>query len=101
MHGSSSSNAQVRVATNSLRTVPPPVSHSGTHGHDAGMQRAMEVLLGSLPGDDAQVEMVRNITTDFEDGKIGFVVGVGGGTSSFLGFVGGCIAPCCSNAFLR
>ena len=46
-----------------LRTVPPSQSFRYAQGHDAGMQRAMEVLLGSLPGDDAQVEMARHITT--------------------------------------
>ena len=46
-----------------LRTVPPSRSFRCAQGHDAGMQRAMEVLLGSLPGDDAQVEMARNMTT--------------------------------------
>ena len=62
VHGSSSSNAQGRVATTCCGSCPP-VSYSGTPGHDAGMQRAMEVWLGSLPGDDAQVEMARHITT--------------------------------------
>ena len=62
-------------------------------GHDAGMQRAMEVLLGSLPGDDAQVEMARHITTLLlRMGRIGSAIGAEDGASSFLGFVGGCIA---------
>ena len=46
-----------------LRIVPPSQLFRYAPGHDAGMQRAMEVLLGSLPGDDAQVEMARHITT--------------------------------------
>ena len=46
-----------------LRTVPPSQSGRNAQGHDAGMQRTMEVLLGTIPGGDAQVEMARHIAS--------------------------------------
>ena len=75
-----------------LRTVPPRQSFRHAQGHDEGMQRAMEVLLGSFLGDDAQVEMARHITIlPLRMGGLGLRSALRMGVS-FLGFVGGCIA---------
>ena len=46
-----------------LRTVPPSLSEVYAQGHDAGMQRTMESLLRTLPGDNSQIEMARHITS--------------------------------------
>ena len=46
-----------------LRTVPPRQCAGYAHGHDSGMHRTMEALLGRIPGSPMQVEMARNITT--------------------------------------
>ena len=39
-----------------LRTVPPSQSRQHAVGHDAGMMRAMESVLGGIPGDGQQQE---------------------------------------------
>ena len=56
------------------------------------MQRTMEVLLCSIPGDVSQVEMARHNDSPPEDGRIGSADGPEDGTSSILGFMGRCIA---------
>ena len=43
------------------RTVPPSMSEVCAQGHDAGMLRTMEFLLGTLPGDNSEIEMARHI----------------------------------------
>ena len=42
-----------------LRTVPPRQCAGYAHGHDSGMQRTMEALLGRIPGSLMQVEAAR------------------------------------------
>ena len=46
-----------------LRTLPPSVSASCATGHDAGMQRTMEALLGGLPGDPIQKRVAHTISS--------------------------------------
>ena len=46
-----------------LRTVPPRQCAGYARGHDLGMQRTMEALLGRIPGSPAQVQMAQHITT--------------------------------------
>ena len=79
---------------------PPQSVIQVAQGHDAGMQRAMEVLLGSLPGDDAQVEMARHITTlPLRMGGLG-LRSARRWRQQHSGLRGRMHCPCCSNAFL-
>ena len=46
-----------------LRTIPPSQSETYADAHDEGMWRALEAVMGRLPGDDRQTEMARNISS--------------------------------------
>ena len=46
-----------------LRTVPPSQSRQYAVGHDAGMMRAMESVLGGIPGDGQQQETAHRLAS--------------------------------------
>ena len=68
-----------------LRTVPP--SQSGQY---AGMRRTMEVLLGTIPGDDTARDGTPHHEPSPPNGRTGFEICPEIGTSCLLGLVGGC-----------
>ena len=45
-----------------LRTIPPSQSETYADGHDEGMRRALEAVMGRLPGDDRQKDVAWNIS---------------------------------------
>ena len=46
-----------------FRTVPPTQSVAYAHGHDDGMWRALEGVLGRLPGNQRQIEVAHSLTS--------------------------------------
>ena len=46
-----------------FRTMPQPRSATSTHAHDLGMQRAMQSLLGELPGSAPQQQVARQLAS--------------------------------------
>ena len=46
-----------------LRTIPPSQSETYADGHDGGMWRALEALMGRLPGDIQEREAARRVAS--------------------------------------
>ena len=56
-----------------LRTMPPSCSVEYALGHDMGMQRTMDAVLGGLPGNEAQVTEAKTLATlPMRMGGLGF-----------------------------
>ena len=46
-----------------LRTLQPSQTQDDAEGHDEGMQRTMDVLLGGLPGGPLEQQQARELAT--------------------------------------
>ena len=72
-----------------LRTIPPSQSAQYAQGHDDFMWRAVEAVMGRLPGDDRQKSVARLISTlPRRLGGPWFAFRPTYGPGSILGFVG-------------